>query len=155
MSEAKRIKLLFEELYTGDPWLEITIAGTLKNISAKHAAKKFSPEVNSIWEIANHLISWRENVLQRVKSIEIKTPDHNYFLPVKDISEDAWRQTQENLAQSERDWEIFLDHLTEKELDRLYPPNGYSNYKHIHGIIQHDAYHLGQIVMLAKHFVKD
>ncbi len=35
--------------------------------------------------------------------------------------------------------------------EKIYPPEGQTYYEHIHGNIQHDAYHLGQIVMLAKH----
>jgi hypothetical protein len=32
----------------------------------------------------------------------------------------------------------------------LYKSNGMTYYEYIHGVIQHDAYHLGQIVLLAK-----
>ena len=35
-------------------------------------------------------------------------------------------------------------------MEKVYPNNGMSYYEHIQGIIQHDAYHLGQIVLLAK-----
>ena len=40
--------------------------------------------------------------------------------------------------------------MNEEALDEIYPNNNASYYKNIHGIIQNDAYHLGQIVLLWK-----
>ncbi|HEY5370958.1 MAG TPA: hypothetical protein VIJ75_18390 [Hanamia sp.] len=48
MQETKRIKKLFGDLYNGRPWIDITIMDTLKYISAEQAAKKVTPERNSI-----------------------------------------------------------------------------------------------------------
>ncbi|HEX8270746.1 MAG TPA: DinB family protein [Flavobacterium sp.] len=151
MEEPQRIKQLFANLYDGNPWLEITLFETLQNISAEQAAEKKHPGRNSIWEITNHLISWRLNVLQRVTGNEITSPDHNYIIKIEDTSDDAWKRTLENLAESQLQWTTFLDKLPESDLSNVYAPNGHTHYEHIHGIIQHDAYHLGQIVLMAKH----
>lgn len=152
MEEPQRIEKLFQNLYNGNPWLDITLVGTLSDIHAKKAAKK--PVVgNSIWEISNHIISWREDVLKRVKGTTVTTPADNYFTPVHDTSETAWKETLERLETSQRQWTDFLKQMKDEELASIYPPNGYTHYEHIHGIIQHDAYHLGQIVLIAKHLV--
>jgi uncharacterized damage-inducible protein DinB len=150
--ETQRIKQLFEDLYQGNPWLDVTLTGTLSIISAEKAAKK-PGDGNSIWEITNHLISWRENVLKRITGTTMVTPSHNYFVAVKDTSEAAWKQTLQNLEASQQAWESFLSNMKDAELSGIYPPNGHTHYEHIHGIIQHDAYHLGQIVLTAKHLV--
>jgi uncharacterized damage-inducible protein DinB len=152
MKETTRLKKSFSDLYNGNPWLDVTLTGTLKSISAKQAIKRAAPGVNSIWEITNHLISWRGAVLQRVHGTVIPSPDDNYFLPVEDISSKAWKETLERLEESEHEWESFLQDMKESDLEKLYPVNDHTYYEHIIGIIQHDAYHLGQIVMLAKHF---
>ena len=152
MTETQRIKGLFDDLYQGNPWLDVTLVDTLSNISAEAAAKK-SGDVNSIWEITNHLISWRENVLRRVNGEVMVTPSHNYFVPVNETSDKAWATTLENLAASQKKWTDFLQNLPDTALSDTYPSNGHTHYEHIHGIIQHDAYHLGQIVLIAKHLV--
>jgi UTP:GlnB (protein PII) uridylyltransferase len=59
----------------------------------------------------------------------------------------------ENLAASQQQWEDFLSGMKDDGLSGIYLPNGRMHYEHIHGIIQHDAYHLGQIVLIAKHLV--
>ncbi|HEU0135672.1 MAG TPA: DinB family protein, partial [Flavobacterium sp.] len=151
MTEIQRTQQLFENLYNGNPWLEVTLVKTLENISAERAAEKKYTARNSIWEITNHLINWRLNVLQRVTGHVIVTPEHNYILPIEDTSEAAWRQTLENLEDSQQQWCDFLSKFNQNDFEEIYPPNGHTHYEHIHGIIQHDAYHLGQIVLLANH----
>lgn len=151
--ETKRIAKLFDDLYHGNPWLDVTLTGTLSTITAEKAAMKPKPEANSIWEITNHLIAWRENVLQRISGKTMTTPPHNYFLPVEDTSETAWKSALEKLETSQKQWKSFLGAMKDDELSGIYQANGHTHYEHIHGIIQHDAYHLGQIVLIAKHLV--
>lgn len=150
MKETKRIAKLFEDLYNGSPWIDVTIMDTLKNISAEQAAKKVIPERNSIWQIVNHIIAWRENVLLRVQGNEMITPNNNYFTQLEIISETEWQKALERLVNSQEQWIHFLENFDESQFDKIYASNKMTYYEHIHGILQHDAYHLGQIVLLSK-----
>jgi uncharacterized damage-inducible protein DinB len=149
MKETERIISLFNDLYNGQPWLDVTIIGTLAPISAGQAAKKTAPW-NSIWEIVNHLISWRLEVLERVQGVHTKTPADNYFRPVTDPSPDAWKNTLKAFEDTQLRWVNFLKSMNEKDFEKIYQPTSLNYYQHIHGILQHDAYHLGQIALLAK-----
>ena len=150
MKETNRIAKLFEDLYNGSPWIDVTIMDTLKNISAEQAAKKVTPGRNSIWQIVNHMIAWRENVLLRIQGNEIVTPNNNYFTEIENISETEWQKVLERLENSQHQWIAFLKTFEESQFEKIYPKNRMSYYEHIHGILQHDAYHLGQIVLLSK-----
>jgi uncharacterized damage-inducible protein DinB len=150
MKETERISKLFTDLYNGSPWIGVVIVPTLKKLTAKQAAKRIYKDWNTIWEITNHLISWRENVLRRVQGEVIKSPSHNYVLPIKDTSEEAWQTTLKRLDDSQIAWLAFLKKFKSADFDKIYPNNGMNYYEHIHGILQHDAYHLGQIVILSK-----
>jgi len=149
MKETARISEIFEKTYDGDSWVGETLMGTLKNISPEKAAKKIDPW-NSIWEITNHIINWRENVLKRVQGNITNAPRNNYFEPVKDQSEQAWKKTLQSLKDSQDHWIAFLEKMSEADLEKIYPDNNASYYHNIQGILQHDAYHLGQIILLAK-----
>lgn len=151
VKETERIASLLSNLYRGHPWLEVTLLETLQTISAKQASAKLFPNGNSIWEILNHLISWRFAVLQRVRGEITNTPENNYFEPQTDISEAAWLNTLKKLDDSQKEWILFLKGCNDGSLEKEYPGNGLTYYEHIHGILQHDAYHLGQIVLLAKY----
>ncbi len=152
MTEVNRISSLFEKLYNGTPWLHINIVSTLKPINANQAQERVLKNCNSIWEITAHIIAWRQNVLQRVTGVIISTPDHNYIEEIKDTSEIAWKNTLNTLKDSQKQWIEFLSTFDETNFEQLYTPNNMTYYEHIHGIIQHDAYHLGQIVLLTKQF---
>lgn len=150
MTEQKRIKSLFEKLFDGIPWIDVNLISTLKKISAKQASEKILPNSNSIWEITDHLINWRLNVLRRLKDEEIIYHENNYFDNIKDTSQKAWKNTLKNLEASQKLWLEYLDRIKANEFDKINKRNKMTYYEHIHGIIQHDAYHLGQIVILTK-----
>lgn len=150
MKETELIRQMFEETYDGENWVDVNLTATLGNIGAAEAAKKIDPNLNTIWEIVNHLIAWRKNVLERVKGHRMQSPADNYFKPVEDQSDVAWHDTLQALKQSQQEWVQFLDTMPAENLQNIYSGNNASYYKNIHGIIQHDHYHLGQIVLLAK-----
>ena len=150
MKETERIIKLFDDLFDGNPWIDVTLIGTLENVTAEQASKRVLPNRNTIWEIVNHIISWRLNVLQRVQGKVIRTPDNNYIAAIKDASPAAWASTIQRLKESQSQWVDFLKSFREEDFEKVYPKNSMTYYEHIHGIIQHDAYHLGQIVILAK-----
>lgn len=150
MKESDRIASLFANLYNGNPWIEVTITDTLNKISASQAAKRIMPNCSTIWELTNHLIQWRINVLKRMHGQVIKTPSHNYIEVVKNTSDKAWKATLKKLENSQSLWLNYLSTHKKEELVKRYVANNMTYYEHIQGILQHDAYHLGQIVLLAK-----
>lgn len=149
-AEGMRMSSLFEDLYNQEPWLDVTIVSKLNSLTASKAAARPLDNCNTIWEIVNHMINWRENVLKRVNGEVLKTPKSNYFKEIMDTSDRAWIKTLEALQQSQQAWMLYLETITEDDLAKVYAPNQMNYYKHIHGILQHDAYHLGQIVLLLK-----
>lgn len=150
MEEAKRLSSLFEKLYDGYPWLGVNLLDTLQKLDANQASQKTLPYCNSIWEITNHLIHWRLNVLERVQDKVLKTPSNNYVEAIKNTSNEAWLDTLQRLELTQNQWLHFLKTVKTEDLEKKYPVNNMTYYEQIHGIIQHDAYHLGQIVLLSK-----
>ena len=111
MKETARIAKLYEDLYNGSPWIGVVILPTLKKLTAKQAATRIYKDWNTIWEITNHMISWRDNVLRRMQGEVIKSPSHNYVLPVKDTSDAAWQLTLERLEYSQQSWLNFFENF--------------------------------------------
>jgi uncharacterized damage-inducible protein DinB len=149
MNEPARLRKLFTDHFDGSPWLDVNIMDTLKNISATQAAKKID-HLNSIWQIVNHIICWRETNLKRVNNEIIPAPENNFIEVVMDASEEAWQATLIKLERSQHNILSFLSSSNDSMLEKVYVANGLSYYEHLQGILQHDAYHLGQIVLLKK-----
>lgn len=148
--ETARLKQELMQLYDGDPWIDVRLKPTLSGISAEKASRRIAEGRNTIWEILHHVIEWRRMLLKRLTGNVIPAPKDNFIREITDISEESWRQTLKELEETERQWVSFLDDLQDDDLEKTYPGNGQRYYYLIQGLIQHDAYHLGQIVLLSK-----
>ena len=152
MKETQRISRLFDQLYKGPSWIDVNIVSVLQRVTAKQAATRVLQNCNTIWEITNHLISWRENILQRIQGNIVASPTDNYFRPIADSSEEAWKTTLTKLESTQHSWMDLLNTFDPSHLDTIHPTTEFTCYELAHGIMQHDSYHLGQIVLLAKQF---
>ena len=92
MENIKRIKKLLAVHYDGLPWIDVNIAKTLRSVTAKQAAATVG-ELNSIWEIVNHMISWRNALIGRVKDKPVPAPADNFIQEVKNTTPKAWKDT--------------------------------------------------------------
>lgn len=149
MKETDRIIKLFEDLYHGTPWLDVTFMDTLNNLTPEQAAKKLHPGWNSAWEVLNHLTSWRMAVLERIEGKEVGA-ENNFFAPITDQSLPAWNKTLDKFRESQDKWIQYLRNFSENDFDKVPDKKPFSKYELIHGILLHDAYHLGQIRILVK-----
>ncbi|MBK8429611.1 MAG: hypothetical protein IPL27_28320 [Lewinellaceae bacterium] len=62
-------------------------------------------------------------MLQRVQgNTTLKTPGNNYFEPVQDISETAWKKHYPNWD-TQSEWMDFLQQLKTEQLELTYPVN--------------------------------
>ncbi len=149
MKENLRISEMVNDLHDGHPWIDVTFQDTLKFISAADASKNI-PGCNSIWQLLEHIINWRKLNRERLQGMQIPSPGHNFILPVENASEQNWKDLLNRFNESQKEWNEFVLSLSDEDLDRINETNKMSYYKQVHGILQHDAYHLGQIVLLAK-----
>lgn len=149
MKSSDILKKLLSDHYDGDPWIDVTLSQTFKKISTEQALKKID-NLNSIWQIVNHMISWRETLLSRVKDESITVPDNNFIKEIEDTSEKSWERTLKRFKKSQMDIISFLSDSKDKVLDKVSSASGYTYYELIQAILQHDAYHLGQIVLILK-----
>ena len=142
------IKLLGDH-YNGDPWIDNTIAGELKSLTAEQAVKKFGG-LNSIWQITSHMISWRNALIARVMDSPLPHPDNNFIEEIRDTSSKEWKDTLRKFARSQKDIISFLKTQEDMLLEKVSPASGYSYFELVNAILIHDSYHLGQIVLIKK-----
>ncbi len=151
--ELSRLVKLFKDHYNGSPWLDVTILATLEDVSALQAERRIGSH-NSIWQIVRHMIAWRRANLQRIQGIIHHAPENNYIEDVADTSEQAWKAELKELEKSQKALLSYMTSGRDLHFDAVYAPNSLTYYEHIQAILQHDAYHLGQIVLLKKLLVE-
>ena len=69
---------------------------------------------------------------------------------VWEVSDAAWKRTLEILVDSRARLRKAAEELRDDQLDEIPAGTSVSRYHLLHGVIQHDLYHAGQIAILKK-----
>ena len=151
MSETKRIKSQLRRAFEGEAWHGPSVLELLKDVSAEQAAAHPIAGVHSIWELALHIATWERFVQRRiVEASALEPTDEENFPAVHDTSEQAWRAAVEEITRNHQALLETVAALDEARLSEIVAGKPYSVYFMLHGVIQHDLYHAGQIALLKK-----
>ncbi len=155
MTEIDRIADELRRDQQSDPWHGPPARQVLEGVTAAAARARPIPGAHSIWELVLHLIAWRGEVARRVDGGEPAEPAEGDWPVVTDSSEAAWARTRSRLEESHDRLAAALRRLPEGRLDEPVSRtrdagNGVSYYVMLHGVAQHDAYHLGQVSLLKR-----
>lgn len=139
----------FNACYNDDGWF-VSLRNALDNVDSEIAAWKPAGLDSSIWETVNHIIFWNERWLQRYRG-EINEPQDVENTGTFQSSETDWNKTLEKLWEVMDEWREKLEAITDDKLaspinakfqDPWSSPLAHQNI--------HNAYHIGQIVLLRK-----
>ena len=157
MSEAARIVDQFRRAHDGDPWHGSPLMAILKGVTAEQAARTPPNGAHSIWELVLHVTAWRNETARRAAGAPAGEPAEGDYPPVGDPTPARWKAALAALDASHTRLADAVRDMTDAHL--LKPTNdardsalgvGVSYYELFHGIVQHDAYHSGQIAILKK-----
>lgn len=150
MSEIIRIKDQLQRAFEGEAWHGPSVLNALRGVTSDQAFKKPIKRVHSIWEIVLHITAWHQAVTQRLEGYVVSLTREEDWPPVENRDESTWRSTLELLNQSYDNLLKKVSGLPDSDLDKTAPGRNHSVYVMLHGIIQHDLYHAGQIAILKK-----
>jgi uncharacterized damage-inducible protein DinB len=151
MTETHRINSQLKRAYEGQAWHGPSLRELLDGVMAEQAAARPIPNAHTIWELVNHVIAWEKITRRRLEGETIvEIPDEINFPPVNDPSEAAWQAALQSLEASNRDLREAIKRIDDAKLNETVPATNYSNYFMLHGVVQHDLYHAGQIALLKK-----
>jgi len=146
-----------QKAFNGDAWHGNHVMQILNNVDPQKAFSHFVPGAHSVAEIALHLTSWTEEVTARLIGKSATEPDLGDW-PLPEIkSAAAWEQiifdfrvaNEELIRVCEQIKSSFWGDKTNDERDRaLDTVVTYAEL--LNGLIQHHAYHAGQISLLSK-----
>lgn len=145
-----RIQELHREAFEGGAWHGPALLQLLRDIPVDHAAAKPITHAHSIWEIALHVAAWQEAVLKRLNGQAVNLNREQDWPPVIDNSESAWKETIQRLQDGHNKLADRILTLTDDDLSKKVPGRDHTVYKTLHGVIQHNLYHAGQIAILKK-----
>ena len=150
LSEPQRIGQLLERTYAGDAWHGPSVRQTLADLSTARAVQRLNDSHN-VAELVRHMTAWRNFVINRLEgntSYELSEEDN--WSTINHLSQPRWEQLRVALDQSQQQLLRLLEDLEEARLYQPVARRSYDYYVLLHGIIQHDVYHTGQIQLLSK-----
>jgi hypothetical protein len=157
MIDSAYLRELLHKAHADEPWHGPSTTDVLKGVTAEQAAAHPIPGAHSIWEIVLHLAAWQGEAVRRLEGNAPTLPEEGDWPEVGDPSEAAWRQARERLDATHSRLLDTLAGLIDADLDR---PGGSvtdralgtggTHRTMVEGLLQHAAYHSGQIVLLRK-----
>ena len=150
MSESKRIADQLHRAYAGGAWHGPALRQLLRGVTARQAAARPLPHAHTIWELVLHITAWKRAVLRRTQGKALSLSPAQNFPPMPKATAANWKSALSALQAAQEDLERTLAALPDKRLKRIVPGKRYTLYFMLHGLVQHDLYHAGQIALLKK-----
>lgn len=146
-----------ENQYEGKPWYGSSILDILKGVDHMTASERIPGSKLTIGRLVAHIISWRYFVIEKLEEnadfdIEMNTEEDWPEVIINDG--DDWDGLLYDLEVSQHKLIAVLKSSQEKiQLEELVPGKDYKEYTYeymLTGLLQHDAYHSGQIALIKK-----
>jgi hypothetical protein len=125
------------------------VAETLDGVAAAAAAARPLAGGHSIWEIVHHLTVWNDVPRRRLDGERLQNlPAERDWPPVGDVSAGAWQAALTALEEAHDAFHARVLDLTDAQLDDPVIGSDSTVRGMILGVLQHNGYHAGQIVIL-------
>lgn len=143
--------------YEDEPWHGPSTAALLDGLDAVQASSHVVPGAHSIWEIVLHMDAWQREITRRLKGSIPDQPIEGDWRAVVQIDNESWNKAKSALGESlntvvsalKSSGDTVLDQQAGDTNSRVLG-TGVSYAAMISGLIQHNAYHSGQIAVLRK-----
>ncbi|MCL4305346.1 DinB family protein [bacterium] len=146
-SHLKQIQKAFE----GDAWHGPSLMEALDGVDAHIAKRHWIDGVHTIWELALHTVAWKRAVTKWIEGDDsIRVADDENFPHPEQGDTAEWQHVLNQLRVAQAELLTTVSHFTNEKLYQNPPGREtvYSDY--IFGIVHHDLYHAGQIMLIKR-----
>jgi uncharacterized damage-inducible protein DinB len=151
--EINRIAHILKHVYEGEAWHGPSIKEVLTGVDTALALKRLSPTTHNIAELVIHMSNWRVFALEKLTgslTYDIILNSEADWQVVNELSPERWQELLEILDDSQNELLEVVSRFSPNKINDIVPGRRYSFYILLHGIIQHDIYHSGQIAQIKK-----
>lgn len=157
MQTSKKLAVeLFRSVFQ-DPWHGASLKEVIESCSVKKVFQKPITNAHSIIELVLHLNSWTEEILSRMEDNLPSEPINGDWPISKDETEEYWDEVKLNLYANTKKLISVLENISDEKLNKIVGEErnallgtGFTFEEMIVGLLQHNAYHAGQISLLKK-----
>lgn len=147
-TECHRIAHQLARLYGGPSWLGPSLKELLRDVDDAAARRRVLSDVHTIWELVLHMTAWLRIARERLSARNNRDADIlENWPPIAG----SWHEALSLLEQEVSDLEQAIRAFPPQRLGENAPATEPQTfYELLHGVIQHSAYHGGQIALLKK-----
>lgn len=140
-------------VYADSPWYGDSITAVLDSITPEIAGIRLTRDGHSILELVHHTAVWREFAIEMLSGntnfrIEVNSSDD--WRVIEYSTPENWVNARKRLDDSQQKLLEILREFPDERLAETVPGRSFSFDFLLHGVVQHDVYHLGQITLLRR-----
>jgi uncharacterized damage-inducible protein DinB len=148
MKETERIAEQLRLLFEGPSWLGPPINILLADVSQDTACQRASHGAHTVWELVLHIESWLRIARVRLSASTPVDPREDEDWPTPG---GLWQDARNGLRNEASALQAAILEFPPERLEHVAPASEPQTfYMLLHGVIQHSAYHAGQIAILKK-----
>ncbi len=140
----------FRAVYFGGNWTDVNLKAQLADVTWQQATTKVS-SFNTIVALVYHINYYVCAALEVLQGRPLTASDKYSFDHPTIQNQVDWEKLLEKLWTDAENLAVLIEQMQEEQLWADFSDYKYGNYyRNIHGIIEHNHYHLGQIVLIKK-----
>ncbi|HEY6768289.1 MAG TPA: DinB family protein [Candidatus Sulfotelmatobacter sp.] len=149
-SEAARIADQLRRAFDGVAWHGPALMELLEDVPAGTAAARPLENIHSIWELVLHIAVWDKAATVRLAGQKTQPEGTDNFPVVPEPTFRNWRRAIRESTVTHNALVKTVESLPDSRLRERVPGKRYDFYHNLHGVVQHELYHAGQIAILKK-----
>ncbi len=144
--EIDRILKQMNRAFQGNAWHGPSVLKILRGITSDQAEARLLPATHTIRELVTHMTAWKRIVARRISGEVVRvTAAQDWPTP-----KGSWGNAVADLRQAHAELAKAVRKLPPSRLSAKVPGKSHDHYITLHGVVQHDLYHAGQIALLKK-----
>jgi len=143
----------YRHSYEGPAWHGPDTSEILKGVTAEQAAARPIPGAHTIAELVAHITTWRDfaiHILRGEFDYRVEIGSDADWRPSDGLTAEGWEQIKDRLQRTQEDLLDLLEQASDDILDQQAGDRPFTVRVIIDGVIDHDIYHGGQMVLLKK-----
>jgi hypothetical protein len=150
MDLQSQIAKQFRAVYFGGNWTYVSFKEKLDGITWQQATTKVH-SFNTIATLVYHINYYVEAVTKVVQGGTLDAHDKYSFGCPPIESQEDWERLVNKIFADAENFAVLIEQLPYAKFEEIFINEKYGNYyRNIHGIIEHNHYHLGQISLIRK-----
>jgi len=151
METLEQIADQLQRAFDGAAWHGDAVLQILQHITPEQAARRPLPQAHTIWKIVLHIAAWEGVVLKSLRGEPyIMLHEEDDWPLMLNPSAAAWAAAVELLKTTTMQLIEAMRSFQESRLHDMIPGQNFTFYVAMHGVVQHNLYHAGQIAILKK-----